>query len=127
MARKRTLDPGIWTSDQFIGLTHRQRLMFIGLISNADDEGRLRGENKKIKALIFPGDHIPISQIENDLQFLTFKKLIHRWQTEGEIYIELPTWHKYQKLNFKTESHLPSFKKGTDEILTKDFVSVSPQ
>lgn len=127
MARKRTLDPGIWTSEQFLNCSIRQRLIFIGLISNADDEGRLRGEAKRIKALIFPGDHIPLSQIENDLQFLTLTRLIHRWQIDNEIFIELPSWKKYQKFNYKTDSHLPFFLRGTNEELTKDLVSSSPQ
>lgn len=115
------IDPAIWTSDQFMKLSYRQRLIFIGLISNADDEGRLRGEAKKIKALIFPGDEISFEEIENDLIFITQANLIQRWKENGETFIELPKWKDYQNLNYKTASHLPKYSQNALKILSNDF------
>src|SRR3990170_1873029 len=127
MARKRMIDPSIWTSDQFTQLSTRQRLIFIGLFSNADDEGRLRGEARKVKGLVFPTDDILSQDIENDLLNIAEVGLIRRWQKDGEIFIELPKWKDYQKMNYKSDSHLPAFDKTTDEILTKRLGNVSPQ
>ena len=40
MARKRMIDPNIWQSEDFNSLSLMGRLLFIGMFSNADDEGR---------------------------------------------------------------------------------------
>ena len=42
MARKRMIDPGIWQSEDFAKMSTLGKLVFIGLFSNADDEGRGR-------------------------------------------------------------------------------------
>lgn len=41
MARKRMIDPSIWQDEGMAELTPRQQLMYIGLFSNADDDGRI--------------------------------------------------------------------------------------
>ena len=43
MARKRMIDPNIWDSEDFSKLSILGRLLFIGMFSNADDEGRGKG------------------------------------------------------------------------------------
>ena len=40
MARKRMIDPAIWQSQDFSRLSMLAKLVFIGLFSYADDEGR---------------------------------------------------------------------------------------
>ena len=42
MARKRMIDPNIWQSEDFSKLSTLGKLVFIGLFSLADDEGRGR-------------------------------------------------------------------------------------
>ncbi len=103
------IDPGIWTSAQFMSLTIRQRLIFVGLISNSDDEGRLRGEAVKIKALLFPSDNISVSKVDADLRIITKIGLINRWQENGEIFIELPKWEKYQRVDKPKSSLIPKY------------------
>lgn len=36
------IDPNIWQSEDFAGLSTLAKLVFIGLFSNADDEGEIR-------------------------------------------------------------------------------------
>ena len=50
------IDPTIWQSESMAELTRDQRLLFIGLFSNADDQGRLRGNPNLIRSQIFPFD-----------------------------------------------------------------------
>ena len=40
MARRRMIAPEIWESSSFSKLSNFAKLIFIGLISNADDEGK---------------------------------------------------------------------------------------
>jgi len=63
MARKRVIEPDIWSDEGFIELSHKGRLMFIGLITQSDDEGRGTGSARSIKAKIFPADEIQIDEI----------------------------------------------------------------
>ena len=65
MARKRMIDPSIWTSESFMSLRNRQRLLFIGLISHADDYGKLKADPKSLKAKIFAGDSISPSTVKS--------------------------------------------------------------
>ena len=56
MARKRMLSPEFWTDEKLGDCTRDERLLFMGLISQADDEGRGQGNPKLVKALVFPYD-----------------------------------------------------------------------
>ena len=40
MARKRMLSPDIWESESFSSLSDLSKIVFISIISHADDEGR---------------------------------------------------------------------------------------
>ena len=63
-ARKRQVDPGIWTSEQVVACGPEARLLFIGCITQADDEGRLKGSAAYLKMTIFPGDAVSVDQVE---------------------------------------------------------------
>ena len=56
MARRRMLSPEIWHNQQFGSLTLEQRLLYIGLISMADDEGFFVADPRSVSAEIFPWD-----------------------------------------------------------------------
>ena len=54
MARKRMIDPSIWINEDFGTLSSLADLVFIGLFSIADDEGRCKASLASIKAVRFP-------------------------------------------------------------------------
>lgn len=54
MARKRMIDPNIWDSEDFGKLSDLSKLVFIGLFSLADDEGRGRCNPGYLKSKLFP-------------------------------------------------------------------------
>ena len=54
MARKRMIDPNIWQSEDFGKLSLLAKIVFIGLFSNADDEGRGRANPVYLKSTLFP-------------------------------------------------------------------------
>ena len=53
MARKRMIDPNIWQSEDFSRLSTLGKLVFIGLFSLADDEGRGRCNPVYLKSTLF--------------------------------------------------------------------------
>lgn len=97
--RKRMISPTIWDDPEFISLSIPSRLLFIGLISNADDEGRLRGNPAYLKKMIFGYDRMSILKV-GKLRDETVQKMknVVLYQVNGEEYIELKQWRKHQYL-----------------------------
>lgn len=110
MARKRQIDPDIWTSEQFTNLKDfRARLLFIGCFSNADDEGRLKAGPAYLKMIIFPGDPLTTLEVRGLRDMVEAEGLIQVYsngQHPGE-YLSLPTFSKHQMINKRYPSKLP--------------------
>lgn len=56
MSRQRFIYPEIFTSHDFMSLSHGARLLFIGMFTTADDFGRGDASPTVLKAKVFPGD-----------------------------------------------------------------------
>ena len=110
MARKRMIDPSIWASTTFEGLScNDARLLVIWLFSNADDEGRLRGSLPVIRGSAFAFcDGITNAHIDGWLNELANLGFLVRYQAEGYGYLQLCKWHEYQKIDKPSPSHLPA-------------------
>ncbi len=107
MARQRFIHPEIWTSENFLELTFQQRLLFIGMFSLADDEGRIKANPKFLKASIFPADYVKPEEITNDLIALYKRNSIVLYKTDEGEFAHLPKWSKYQKPKYPQSSKLP--------------------
>jgi len=99
MAKGRMVHHKIWDSDQFNLLKISYRLLYIGLITIADDYGCFRMDGKFIKRKIFHNDRISPRQIENMIQKLHEMNLIECLDTDYGAMGFHPKWNKYQKLN----------------------------
>ena len=75
MARARNIKPGFFTNEDLVELDFATRLLFAGLWTVADREGRLQDRPKKIKIDVFPADNLDIDAM---LQALHDRKPIHR-------------------------------------------------
>lgn len=109
MARKRMIDPSLWTDEGMAELTPRQQLLYIGLFSNADDEGRLKGSPVYIRLTlptIYPGT--PSDEITDDLNCVlrTMHKL-SRYESGGALYLVFRNFRLWQKIDKPSPSHLP--------------------
>lgn len=105
MATRRMIDPQFWQSETVGRWTFRQRLLFIGLFSNADDQGRLRAHPALIRSTIFPYDDIPLDEITSDLKALTSSIILY--QIEGHDYCQIAGWWKYQSPQWAYPSKIP--------------------
>ena len=134
MARKRMIDPSIWTSSSFIRLNYRQKLLFIGLISNADDYGKIGGDPTSLKVKIFAGKSVSDQVLKNDLKELesatsseTDCGMILQYRVNGKSFIWLPRWEAFQKMNFRAKTQLPNPStedlNGIDAVLTQSLLS----
>lgn len=98
MARSRNIKPGFFTNDELAECSPYARLLFAGLWTIADKEGRLDDRHKKIKALVLPFDEVDCDEL---LQQLHSRKFINRYQVNGDGYIQITNWKKHQNPHCK--------------------------
>lgn len=63
MSRIRSIHPGIWTDEAFMGLSAHARLLLMGLWTEAWDDGIFEWKPLTIKARIFPVDAVDVSEL----------------------------------------------------------------
>ena len=107
MARKRMIDPNFWTDEKLGECSIQERLLFMGLISNADDEGYGRANLKLLKATIFPYDDMNIVDLEKWLSHLVEFNLIVVFEYDKQKYYYVPNFLKHQTINKPKKSTLP--------------------
>lgn len=93
MARARNIKPGFFTNEDLVELDFGTRILFAGLWTLADREGRLEDRPKKIKIGVFPADNVDIEVMLQELNRCNF---INRYEVNGERYIQIVNWHKHQ-------------------------------
>ena len=76
MSRIRTVKPEFWISEQIMNCSHSARLLFIGLWNFCDDGGVHPANLRKLKAEVFPGDDVTLSDIEGWIKELIHQKLV---------------------------------------------------
>lgn len=102
MPRIRAIKPGFFTNDDLADLSPLTRLMFIGLWTVSDREGRVRDRPRKLKAEIMPFDDI---DCEAALASLVASGFIIRYASGTDRYIQVINWPKHQ---FPHVNELPS-------------------
>lgn len=108
MARGRIISSTIWENPKFAALNRRQQLLLIGLITNADDQGRLRAHPNFVRSIVFPYSNISARTIEDDLGRIAENKSILRYREEGQPYLQILNWWKHQKMDWATPSEHPA-------------------
>lgn len=72
MARIRTVKPSFFLNEEIAALPMATRLLFIGLWTQADREGKLEDRPKRLKAEIFPYDSVDVDKTLSCLQSAGF-------------------------------------------------------
>lgn len=110
MARKRMIDPSIWSDEGMADLTPRQQLLYVGLFSNADDEGRLKGSPAAV-ALMLPTIYqgVPRDDVGTDIDaVLASMTRLVRYVVDGRVYLAFGNYARWQKIDRPTPSELPA-------------------
>ena len=102
------IDPNIWNSEDFAQLSPFAKLVFIGLFSQADDEGRGRAKPAYLKSILFPYDEeITAADVEKALREIE-GHMSATFYTHGEKeYYVLRSWKRFQTINKPTASAIP--------------------
>ena len=67
MSRARNIKPGFFRNADLVELSIEARLLFIGLWTIADREGRLEDRPKQIKMEIYPADSFDVNSLLDEL------------------------------------------------------------
>lgn len=116
MPNRRMIHASIWQDEDIAGLTDRQQLLFIGLFSNADDQGRLQGHPMLIRSLVFPYRDISSEDMLADLDAIGMAAAVLHYEIDGKAYVQLTEWWEYQQLQWAKPSLLPAPDGWTDRI-----------
>lgn len=98
MARARNIKPGFFTNDDLAECDPFARILFVGLWTIADREGRLEDKPRKIKAMVLPYDDVDCEKL---LAQLHSKNFITRYAVDGNEFIQINNWKKHQNPHVK--------------------------
>lgn len=109
MARIRTVKPEFWQDQKMAAeLTREQRLFYVALWNEADDEGRFMANPRRLLGLIFPfDDDLDGSFIEDSLRTLSDTGRVHLYTVDGTPYAQLTKFLEHQRINRPTPSRIP--------------------
>jgi len=92
--RIRSIKPEFFRNEQLAELPLEDRLLFIGLWTQADRAGRLEDRPKRLRGELFPYDDL---DVDAGLGRLANAGLITRYEVNSQRLIAIPTWAKHQR------------------------------
>jgi hypothetical protein len=113
MSRQRFIHPDIFTSEDFISLCPQARLLWIGMFTTADDDGRGRASPISLRAAIFPGDNCGPDRVRTWTRQVADRGMIRLYVVEGVSYYDIPSWARWQKPKYHSPSKLPPYQQDT--------------
>jgi hypothetical protein len=129
MARIRSIKPEFFTSISIADLSRDARLMFIGMWTHVDDDGRCIDEPRLIKAALFPlDDDLEPTQVDALMWQLAAHGRIIRYAVDGRRYVQIVGFKEHQKIDRHTPSKHPSCEDSanTQRGVDEDAASTRP-
>ena len=106
--RRRMLNPDFFTDpDMVANFDFGGRLLYQGLWCLAEDSGCFEPNPLLLKMKIFPGDDIPLGEIQKHIDRLVELDKIVLYQVDGKEYAWLKNFHKHQKLDRPAPPAIP--------------------
>jgi len=108
MARQRFIHPEIWKDPVFGRMTADEQVLFIGLFSIADDDGRTNADPAYLRSELFAYKECSIETVKA-LRDSVAEKVpsVHIYHAKGIDLIALLKWKDYQKPKYPKASKLP--------------------
>lgn len=102
------------------GCTRDARLLFVMLITQADDEGRMRGATSFVRSCCLPYDDVSLEQVDEWLGELVAGGFVVRYAVDGQRYLWVAKFLKHQKIDKPRPSVLPATSSRFVEPSTND-------
>jgi len=101
------IDPNFWSSEDVAKLNIFERLLLVGLFSNADDHGKGRAHSAYILSTIFPYDDFSVDEIEAAMCNIQNVINITIYEVDGNQYYKFNNWKKWQTVQKPQPSIIP--------------------
>jgi hypothetical protein len=106
--RIRSIKPEAWQDERVGALSRDARLLFVGLITMADDEGRLRAQPSMLIGSLYPWDEISPRKLMDWLNEIEREGLVIQYEHGGKPYVAFRNWKRHQRINRPSPSLLPA-------------------
>lgn len=108
MPRIRTIKPDFFVSEKIAKLSLTAERTFLGILTLADDEGRLKAGPEVLNGALWPlrPEHT-VDQMREDLAQLEAVGLLCRYEVDGRTYRHVTRFRVHQRINRPTPSKLP--------------------
>src|SRR5512139_2121046 len=113
---RRMIDPAFWQSESVASLPIAARYFFIGLFSNADDQGRIKAHPALIRSRLYPFDDISLEDITNWIMQLVGQGSVIAYIVDGKEYIQIANWWRYQRPRWAWPSQHPAPEGWADRV-----------
>ena len=121
MARIRTVKPDLWRSPKMARVSRDARLLFIALLTEADDEGLLLASPKLLAGALYPHDaDVTARKVEKWLAELATEGMVLLYRVDDATYAHIIGFLEHQRISHPTESVLPNPTGEGAEILTNN-------
>lgn len=104
MPRSRMIKPELWDDEKLATVSRDARLTFIGMWTNSDDWGVVKGNHIWLKNQIFPYDNINSTTFKKWLIELENIGVIQFFSAHSESYYNIKNWSKHQKVDHPSKS-----------------------
>lgn len=94
MARIRSIQPSLFSDEAWTSCSPMTRLLFIGLGTEADDNGIFEWRPRSLKLRLFPGDNVEVQEM---LDELVSAGLVMGFTAEGKMFGAIKDFKKVQR------------------------------
>lgn len=120
MARIRTIKPEIWTDEKLTECSLSARLLFIGMLNFADDNGNQAYSAKRLKMQIFPADVIDTQPL---LDELLAQGVVIAYSVDDEKFLHIKGFRQHQVINRPSSTRIPQPAFNADSVKTHGVVT----
>lgn len=129
LGQRRMVYTNLWQNAEFSTLPDKAKLLYIGLITVADDDGRLRANSLLLRSQIFPLDEtITQEDVRKWLNLIVRANLIEVYRENNEYFVQHPKWDKHQQIRkdlYKSSKLPPNPLRLRNEAVTKKYPKLS--
>jgi hypothetical protein len=119
------LDSAIWKNEKFGVMPPMARLLAIGIINQADDQGRGKAHPVYLRSQVFPYDDVTAGDVAGWLAMVATNETILLYQVEGKDYYQIINWWSYQSHQYAMPSQYPKpdgWKDRIRKVYTKGLI-----
>lgn len=106
-ARIRSIKPEIWQDEKIGDLSRDARLLLLGMLTMADDDGRLLAAPMVILGHAFPFDSDAPKKLARWIREVERSGIVQFYEHNGKPYAAFRNWRQHQKINRPSPSSLP--------------------